>query len=248
MSVTTFAPGGYRYIDGPFQYSGGVAAEPGFEVVRARFARPLPLAEGFRAIEAHIGEAGRPMTSFCACELRSPKPFTDQGFIDFNRVYVGTLQRWGLFRDERNPVARTNVCPAHDAPPEPSFYAFSYTAPTRSARGSFIIAGSGEATEGKGAYRERTIRPGETGLDAMRDKMRFVVGVMEGRLKALGFGWADAVSTQAYTVQDVGALAEKEVFAKGAAPGGLSWHFCRPPVAGLEYEMDVRGALRELLL
>ena len=105
-----------------------------------------------------------------------------------------------------------------------------------------------EATEGEGTYRERTIRPGETGPDAMRDKMRFVVGVMEGRLKALGFGWADAVSTQAYTVQDVGALAEKEIFAKGAAPGGLSWYFCRPPVAGLEYEMDVRGALRELLL
>jgi hypothetical protein len=30
--------GGYRYIKAVFQYSGGVAAEPGFEIVRARLA------------------------------------------------------------------------------------------------------------------------------------------------------------------------------------------------------------------
>ena len=79
MSVAVFAAGGYRYIEGVFQYSGGSAAQPGFEVVRARFKRPLPLAEGFKAIEAHIKSAGRPLTSFCACELRSPRPFTEQG-------------------------------------------------------------------------------------------------------------------------------------------------------------------------
>ena len=48
MSVATFAAGRYRYIEGMFQYSGGVAAEPGAEIVRARLTRPLPLAEGFR--------------------------------------------------------------------------------------------------------------------------------------------------------------------------------------------------------
>jgi hypothetical protein len=35
---------------------------------------------------------------------------------------------------------------------------------------------------------------------------------------------------------------------RGAAPGGLSWHFARPPVIGLDYEMDVRGAARELVI
>lgn len=248
MTVAAFDAGGYRYIEGMFQYSGGAAALPGFEIVRARLALPLPLPDGFRSAEAHIKAAGRPLTSFCACELRSPAPFTEQGFVEFNRVYVQTLERWGLYRDGRNPVARTNVCPAYEAPAEPSLYAFSYTVPARSARGSFIVAGSGEAPEGKGNYRDHVIRPGDVSIDGLREKMRFVMGEMEARLAALGFAWKDAGSTQVYTVRDVGALVKQEIFAKGAAPGGLSWHFCRPPVAGLDYEMDVRGAARELQL
>jgi hypothetical protein len=248
MSVAIFDAGGYRYLEGMFQYSGGVAAQPGFEIVRARFARPLALQDGFRAIEAHIKAAGRPLASLCACELRSPKPFTEQRFIEFNRKYVQTLECWGLYRDGRNPVARTNVCPTYDTPAEPSFYAFSYTVPTRSSRGSFIVAGSAEAPEGKGNYRDHVIRTGDVSIDGLREKMRFVMGEMEARLVALGFAWKDACSTQVYTVRDVGALIEQEIFAKGGAPGGLSWHFCRPPVAGLDYEMDVRGAARELHL
>jgi len=71
---------------------------------------------------------------------------------------------------------------------------------------------------------------------------------MERRLKALGFGWQDAVSTQVYTVQDIGALVGEEIVKRSAAPGGLEWHFARPPVVGLEYEMDVRGAASEIVL
>jgi hypothetical protein len=246
--VVVFEPGGYRYISAFFQYSGGIAAQPGFEIERARLAKPLPLAEGFRRVEQHFKEIGRPTTSFAACELRSPAPFSEQGFIDFNRQYVQTLARWGVYKDEVNPVARTNVCPEYDKPAAPSLYAFSYTVPARSQRGSFIIAGGGDATEGKNPLKDYIVRYGETSPDAMREKVRFVVGEMERRLKALGFGWRDAISTQAYTVQDIGALVGEEIVKKGAAPGGLAWHFCRPPVVGLEYEMDVRGAAREVVI
>jgi hypothetical protein len=246
--VVVFEPGGYRYISAFFQYSGGVAAQPGFAIERARLARPLPLAEGFRRVEEHLKAIGRPTTSFAACELRSPAPFTEQGFIDFNRQYVQTLERWGVYKDEANPVARTNVCPEYDKPAVPSLYAFSYTVPARSSRGSFIIAGGGDATEGRNPLKDYIVRYGETSLDAMRDKVRYVVSEMERRLKALGFAWQDAISTQAYTVQDIGALVGEEIVGKGAAPGGLSWHFCRPPVVGLEYEMDVRGAAQEIVV
>jgi hypothetical protein len=78
--------------------------------------------------------------------------------------------------------------------------------------------------------------------------MRYVLGAMERRLAALGFGWRDATSTQAYTVHDIGALAAAEVAVRGAAANGLTWHFCRPPVVGIEFEMDVRGSARELVL
>src|SRR5262249_21997444 len=79
-----FAAGGYRFMPHAFQYSGGVIAEPGFAIERARFRRPVPLAQGFDAVEAHLSKLGRPPTAFCACELRSPRQFTEQGFIDFN--------------------------------------------------------------------------------------------------------------------------------------------------------------------
>ena len=36
MTVETFAAGNYRFIKAVFQYSGGVAAEPGYEIERAR--------------------------------------------------------------------------------------------------------------------------------------------------------------------------------------------------------------------
>ena len=113
-------------------FSSGVAAEAGFEIERARLARPLPLAEGFRAVEAHLDALGRPSTAFAACELRSPEPFTEQGFEEFNRQYVETLARWGIYRDGVNPVARTNVCPLFERPREPVLHAFSYTMPAPS--------------------------------------------------------------------------------------------------------------------
>lgn len=242
----SFTPGGYRYLKSVFQYSAGVAAEDGFEIHRARFSRPLPLAEGFRAVERHLAALGRPTTAFCACELRSPEPFTEQGFIDFNRSYVVTLERWGVYKDGANPVARTNVCPMYGAPSSPSLYAFSYTVPG-GAR-SFIVSGGGEAAEGQGSYRERIVRYGDTSQDGLREKMRFVAGAMEKRLAGLGFGWADATSTQAYSVYDIGALIGPELAARGAAANGVTLHFCRPPVLGIDFEMDVRGAAREMVL
>src|SRR5438105_1520756 len=191
--VIVFKEGGYRYIRAGFQFSSGVAAEAGFEIERARLARPLPLGAGFAAVEAHLGALGRPSTAFAACELRSAEPFTEQGFEDFNRGYVKTLARWGIFRNEVNPVARTNVCPQYDQPREPVLYAFSYTVPAHSRRGSFIVAGGAEVRGGPEGYAARTVRYGDTSADALREKLRFVVELMGERLKALGFSWQDAL-------------------------------------------------------
>src|SRR5437763_13255563 len=182
--VLTFKDGGYRFIKAGFQFSSGVAAEAGFEIERARLARPLPLAAGLAAVESHLASLGRPSTAFAACELRSPEPFSEQGFDDFNREYVKTLERWGIYREERNPVARTNVCPQYDKPREPVLYAFSYTVPSRARRGSFIIAGGAEVRGGAQGYAARTVRHGETSADALREKVRYVLELMEGRLKA----------------------------------------------------------------
>ena len=112
MAATIDIPaGGYRYIPFAFQYSGGVAALDGYRIERVEFARPLPLAAGFAWIEQFLGREEVPLAAFCACELRSPAQFTDSGFIEFNRHYAGTLQRWGVMAGDNNPVARSNVIP-----------------------------------------------------------------------------------------------------------------------------------------
>src|SRR6185312_17131097 len=130
MAATrNFEAGGYRYIPAVFQYSSGVAALPSYEIQRVTLSKPVPMKQGFRLIEKFIADAGRPVTAFCACELRSPVPFTPDGFKDFNKLYVETLKAWGIYGggSDDNPVARSNVCPQVEPPAEPSLHAFSFT-------------------------------------------------------------------------------------------------------------------------
>jgi hypothetical protein len=240
--VRTFEPGDYSFIKGAFMYSAGVAALPGHRVERVRFFELLPVDAGFRRAAEIMQKAGRPNTAFAACELRSPAPFTETGFTEFNKIYVETLKQWGIIGAEgTNPVARSNVCPEINPPNEPSFFAFSFTVKDDQAKPSFVIAGSGEAEEGRGSYSERTIARGDTSPSGMRQKARYVLGEMERRMGALGFGWRDTTAAQAYTVYDIHPFLAEELAARGAIAGGLTWHFCRPPVVGLDYEMDCRG-------
>jgi hypothetical protein len=241
MSVLSFEPGGYRFIEGVFQYSAGIAALPGHAIVRVQFRKSIPLAEGFARIEQIIRAAGRPLTAFCACELRSPAPFTENGFAAFNKVYVGALERWKLYDGKTNPVARSNVCPAIDPPADPSFHAFSYTETAPNAEPSFVIAGSGEVPEGRGNYRDHIVRLGDVTPAGLREKARFVLGEMERRMAALGFGWSDTTATQLYTIHDIYSFFADEIVSRGAARSGLTWHYNRPPVVDLEYEMDCRN-------
>ena len=240
-AVLRFEAGGYRYLRGVFQYSAGVAAEPGYRIERAWLARPLPILEGFAAIERYLKSKNRPLAALCACELRSPAPFTEQGFEEFNRSYVGALERWGIYRDGENPIARTNVCPVIDPPGVPVLSAFSYTMQSDdAAAGSFVIAGGGEAPEGKPNYRDHIVRRGDTSSSGLREKIRYVMAEMERRLAQLGHSWRGAAQTQAYASHDIGPLLREEILQRGAAPGGLTWHYCRPPIVELDYEMDVR--------
>ena len=99
-----FVAGDYRFIPAVFQFSSGVAALPGHEIVRVRFSEPLPLADGFARAAELIRAEGRPLTAFCACELRSPAAFSEAGFRAFNEHYVKTLAEWGIFDGAVNPV------------------------------------------------------------------------------------------------------------------------------------------------
>ena len=246
-ALIPFPDGGFSFLEGVFPYSQGVVALPGYAIERARFARPVPVEEGFRKISDFLSSQKRPKTALCAVELRSPKPFTFAGFGDFNKSYVAVLEDWGLYRDGKNAVGRSNVAPEIDPPAEPCFYAFSYTVPSRASRdtGSFVVAGSGEWPEG-GRFPEEIVARGDVSPAGMAKKADWVLGIMDSRLKGLGASWNRATVTQLYTVEKIDNLVKR--IQTHIRPSSLTWHWCRPPIAGLDFEMDLRGVSLERVL
>ncbi|MGE8546902.1 2-amino-5-chloromuconate deaminase CnbZ [Alcaligenes sp. Marseille-Q7550] len=248
-NAVVFDKGNYRFVPtGVNRYSAGVAAQPGYEICRVVFSEPVPVKEGFDLIQAVLEAEERPLTALCACELRSPEPVSDSGFNSFNESYVQTLTDWGLIKGKHNPVARSNVSPLVDAPAEPSFYAFSYTVDTDIEESTFVIAGSCEAPETPGDYKDVVVAYQDVSPEGLLQKARWVLDEMERRMQVLGFEWADITATHAYTVHDVHAFMASELARRGAIRNGLGWHLARPPVVDLEYEMDCRRVLNERVL
>lgn len=240
--------GGYSFLKGIAPYSAGAVASPGFEIERAGLAKPLPVAEAFARLDAHLATLGRPPQALCGMELRSPSPFTFKGFNDFNAGYVYFLEKRNILVSGMNPVARTNVAPAIAPPSEPVVYAFSYSIPARAASRSFIVAGAGELPEGSLDPHD-VVRRGEDSPAALTEKARFVLGLMDGRVLGLGASWDEVTAVDVYTVHDIAPfLASLIVPRTGNARHGIVWHYTRPPIVSIEYEMDVRGCAREIVL
>ncbi|HYB40342.1 MAG TPA: RidA family protein [Candidatus Methylomirabilis sp.] len=241
--------GGYRFLPGITAFSSGTIAAPGHEIVHATLASPLPWRDGFARIERHLREHGRPRTALCGIELRSPAQFSFDGFAKFNEGYRALLGEWSILVGEDNPIPRTNVAPVAAGPTEPSLYAFAYTVPGATPWPTFIVAGAGEMRDrAQGA--DGIVRRGDTSPEGMREKARFVMGIMADRMRALGTDWSRVTAIDVYTAQPIHGFLVEEILrpAGPAAIHGVRWFPSRPPIEGLEFEMDVRGVARELTL
>ena len=64
-------------------------------------------------------------------------------------------------------------------------------------------------------------------------------------MAGLGFTCADSTASQLYTVHDIHHIMVNEIVKRGAALSGIDWHYNRPPVKDLEFEMDCRGVYAE---
>ncbi len=232
--------GGYRFLKSGRPYSAGVVAAPGFEIVHARFAAPPVLAAGFEATAGHLASLGRPKQALCAMELRCPRPMSLEEFKEFNDGYCSVLSKWGILGEGFNPVARTNVSPVVAPPSEPLLYGFSYTISSAAGGETFVIAGAGERGEGAGRASD-IVRWGETTEDAMAEKALSVCNRITERLSGLGLEWSAATAVNIYTAH---ACVASEVL--GELP--VTWHYARPPIVDIEFEMDVRRYRHEVLL
>jgi hypothetical protein len=248
MPLIDHPTGDYRFLPGIAPYSCGVVSKPGYEIGHVTFHRPVPYAQGFEVIEAHLAAENRAKAALCGIELRSPVPFSFPGFGEFNAEYSGILETWGLFVNGVNPVARTNVAPAVAPPAEPVLYGFSYSRPCDAyLPPTFVVAGAGELPEGVlGA--EGIFRAGDTSPGGIAAKARFVMDLMENRLRGLGADWPAVTATDVYTVHPVEPLLPEIILARAgvAAVHGIRWFYSRPPIVGIEYEMDLRGVRTEL--
>lgn len=205
--IMDFKPGDYRFIvspGGPF--SAGVAAMPGFALRRVRFARPVPMADGFAFIKAHLEREGRPVTALAACELRSPAAMTIEQFQAFNAEYLKTLHQWGCKAGDINPLARSNLAPITEVPGEAMFFAFTYTTPEAGSAGDFLISGKPEIRDG--VTTDRIVGGRDVSLKGLDVKARFVMNAMRERVEALGCKWENVTAAQIYTVHDVRPLLE----------------------------------------
>ncbi len=249
MKLITHPTGNYRFLTGLAPYSSGVAACPGFEVVHVTLRQPWPYRQGFDLIDRRLADQGRPRSALCAVELRSPCPFTFEGFAHFNQGYQQFLAEWDLWVDGHNPIARTNVAPEVNPPTEPALYGFSYTAPSEAAGPTFVVAGAGELVEAA-LTPAAVVRPNETSAEAMQEKAAFVMEMMAARLAGLQVSWNQVTDVDIYTVHPLHTfLATTILEAMGAgAIHGVHWFYSRPPISGLEFEMDVRGVRQEVRL
>src|SRR5437868_9122401 len=222
--------GSYRFLPGISAFSSGVIAMPGHEIVHATLGTPLPWRDGFALVERHLRAQGRTRTALCGVELRSPAPFTFDGFAKFNEGYRALLGEWGILVGDDNPIPRTNVAPVIAAPGEPSLYAFAYTIAGTTPAPTFVVAGAGEMRD-RTQGREGIVRVGETAAEAMREKARFVMAIMQERLSALGGEWSRVTAIEVYTAQPVHDLLDEILGPAGsAAIHGIRWFPSRPPI------------------
>lgn len=243
MPLIDHPTGNYRFLPGIAPYSCGAVSSPGFEILHVAFQCPIAYRAGFDRIAEFLTAEGHPKSALCGIELRSPQPYSFQGFADFNAEYAATLESWGLFVDGVNPVARTNVAPVINPPSEPVLYGFSFTKPCPDCRPpTFVVAGAGELPEGI-LSREGIVSLGDTSPHGLAIKSRFVMDLMENRLRGLGVDWPQVSHVNVYTAHSLTPLLPEIILNRigPASIHGVNWHYSRPPIQEIEYEMDVRG-------
>jgi hypothetical protein len=244
MSLLDHPRGDYRFLTGIAPYSAGVIAQPGFLLQRVQFNAPIPLHAAFTEIDRYLARQGRPRQALCSMELRIPAPLSFAGFTSLNQEYRAILAEWEILVGDHNPVARTNVAPCVGAPTEPVIAAFSFTQPdpTGQAGTTFIVAGAGDLRDQADLSPDAIVLRGQTSPSALQAKAAVVMEVMTARLHGLTVDWPQVVDINLYTPHSPDLFLEPVLIPKlgPAAQRGVHWHYSSPPIAELEYEMDLR--------
>lgn len=245
-SATSLTAGGYRFVPGR-QFSGGVAAEPGFALRRVRFRTPLALTEGLAATRALLDAAGRPPEALCACELRSPLPLSPEAFVAFNETYLAALRSHGFPAEAPYPIGRSNLAPILAPPADVVLFAVTFTVPSDGPGGEdFFISGKPE-NRAAATWEEGIVGGADVSPQGLRIKAEYVMGELRARMAELGVDPARITGAQVYTIHPLGPVLKIVTGALPLAWGGLTLVPAHPPVTGLAFEVDLRAIAEERL-
>lgn len=238
--------GGYCYLPSIAAYSSGVVADERHEIVRVELEQYVTVEDlpGW-VVDIVERRCGRPRAALCAVELRSPEQISFDEFAVFNEHYSGMLESLGIMVDGVNPVARTNVVPLIEPPSEPSVYAVAFTVPRRpGSPDSYVLAGVGDTL---GLSESQIVRGRDGTADPLAEKAASVLHRLTENQRRLQRGRSMPGTAHVYTAHvlstDLCATIGRAV---GALDGSFQLHPARPPIEGLEFEMDLRSVTRTM--
>ena len=221
----------------------------GYEVAHATF-HPLPtLEKGYELIAHHLQQIGRPIQALCGMELRIPQPLSPQGFAEFNAPYVQRLADWEYTRRQPQPDRADPtwhwLCTRLLSPHSTGF-------PTPCPRTIIVrrLSCPGRLKSARSAKGSEIVSQGDVSPQGVSQKAQAVLAILEERLQEFSVVWTDVTAVELYTVHNVYPLLEAEILPRLASGGhhGLRWHYARPPVTEIEYEMDARAVYQECVL
>jgi hypothetical protein len=111
---------------------------------------------------------------------------------------------------------------------------------------TFVVAGGGELPDGSTNAADILSR-GDNSAAALLEKAQFVISRMNARLGAMGVGWSDVTVIDAYTAHEFSESLIRGLLHQ-TGHNTVTWNYARPPIEYLEFEMDLRGVRREVVL
>lgn len=237
--------GNYKILPGGAAFCSGVIPYPGYEIVRVLLDPWIPLEQGYGFIEKHLKSVGRPIQAFCGIELRVPAPLAFKDWSTFNVPYLAQLRQWGLMFGDYSGVCRSNIALANDPPALTSLCAFSYAVPASAQGRTFFLSGQADIDGGG-----KPIADGDVTAPAMRQRARYTIDTVGATLAKLGASWEDTTQVAFFHVHDIPDLWETQLLGLlgGALRRGVIVYRARPPIAGLEVELEARAVRQETIL
>src|SRR5262245_40006752 len=198
--------GNFHFTKGSPFYASAVVADPGFQIVRAVFEKPVPLEAGLAAIRRELESGGRPVQALCGMELRGAAPYPDRpSLMEFNSKYVERLESLALLVDGLVPITRGNLAVHDRSVTEQCVYAFLYTVQSKTSRLTFATSAMADLKRHPDGSVEN-VAGGDVSPSGLREKVSFVIHTVDEKLKEIGASWNLATQTRIYTVHPIGSL------------------------------------------